>query len=143
MRSITLATMLVLAVSVPVLAQTPATGDAAADQAPVVAPAPVAGDAEAAKAPVPAPAPATGDADAGKRLAYTCTGCHGITGYKNAYPSYHVPRISGQNYQYLVSALTAYQAGTRKHPTMAAQAQSLNAQDIANIAAYLSATPTP
>lgn len=139
MRSITLATLLVLAVSAPVLAQTPATGDAVADQAPVVAPAPVAGDAEAAKA----PAPAAGDAVAGQRLAYTCTGCHGITGYKNAYPNYHVPRISGQNYDYLVAALTAYQAGTRKHPTMSAQAQSLNAQDIANVAAYLSATPTP
>ena len=109
MRSITLATLLALAFSAPVVAQTQAKGDA----------------------------------EAGKRLAYTCTGCHGITGYKNAYPNYHVPRISGQNYEYLVTALTAYQAGTRKHPTRSAQAQSLNEQDIANVAAYLSATPTP
>jgi len=134
--------MLVLAVSAPVLAQTPATGDAVADQTPVVAPAPVAGDAEAAKAPVSAPAPATGDADAGKRLAYTCTGCHGITGYKNAYPSYHVPRISGQNYEYLVAALNAYRTEQRKHPTMVAQAQSFSEQDLADIAAYLASNPT-
>ena len=71
-------------------------------------------------------------------LTYTCQGCHGITGYKNAYPSYHVPRIGGQSEQYLVNALTEYREGHRKHPTMQAQAQSFSAQDIADIAAYLS-----
>lgn len=86
-----------------------------------------------------AAAPATkGDAAVGKQLTYTCQGCHGVTGYKNAYPSYHVPRIGGQSEQYLLSALTAYKNGTRKHPTMQAQAQSFSDQDIANIAAYLS-----
>ena len=86
-----------------------------------------------------AAAPATkGDAVAGKQLTYTCQGCHGITGYKNAYPSYHVPRIGGQSEQYLLNALTEYKKGTRKHPTMQAQAQSFSAQDIADIAAYLS-----
>jgi cytochrome c553 len=91
----------------------------------------------------PAPAAATapspkGDAAAGKQLTYTCQGCHGITGYKNAYPSYHVPKIGGQSEQYLLSALTEYKKGTRKHPTMQAQAQSFSDQDIADIAAYLS-----
>ena len=89
----------------------------------------------------PAPAAATapkGNADAGKQLTYTCQGCHGITGYKNAYPSYHVPKIGGQSEQYLLSALTEYKKGTRKHPTMQAQAQSFSDQDIADIAAYLS-----
>lgn len=85
-----------------------------------------------------APALANGDAAKGKVLAYTCTGCHGITGYKNIYPHYSVPKIGGQNYQYLVAALTAYQNGDRQHPTMQAQAQSFTADDIANIAAYLS-----
>jgi cytochrome c553 len=83
--------------------------------------------------------PATkGDAAAGKQLTYTCQGCHGVTGYKNAYPSYHVPRIGGQSEQYLLNALTEYKKGSRKHPTMQAQAQSFSDQDIANIAAYLS-----
>ena len=85
-----------------------------------------------------APAPAKGDAAAGKQLTFTCQGCHGITGYKNAYPSYHVPRIVGQSEQYLLNALTEYKKGARKHPTMQAQAQSFSDQDIANIAAYLS-----
>ena len=48
---------------------------------------------------------AAGDYEAGKIKAYTCTGCHGIVGYKNTYPMYHVPRIGGQNKEYLVIAL--------------------------------------
>jgi cytochrome c553 len=99
--------------------------------------------AAATPAPAAAAAPAAatalkGDATAGKQLTYTCQGCHGITGYKNAYPSYHVPRIGGQSEQYLLNALTEYKKGTRKHPTMQAQAQSFSEQDVADIAAYLS-----
>lgn len=85
-----------------------------------------------------APAALVGDAARGKPLTYTCQGCHGITGYKNAYPNYHVPRIGGQSAQYLTNALMEYRAGKRKHPTMQAQAQSFSEQDIADIAAYLS-----
>lgn len=85
-----------------------------------------------------APAFAQGDAAKGKKLAYTCTGCHGIVEYKNAYPNYRVPKIGGQNEQYLVAALTGYKKGERNHPTMQAQAQSFSDQDIADIAAYLS-----
>ncbi|HET7359743.1 MAG TPA: cytochrome c [Rhodanobacteraceae bacterium] len=81
---------------------------------------------------------ATGDKAAGKSLVYTCAGCHGVPGYQNAYPNYHVPRIAGQNEQYIVNALHEYKQGHRKHPTMDAQAESLSDQDIENIAAYLS-----
>lgn len=76
--------------------------------------------------------------DKGAELTYTCQGCHGLTGYKNAYPNYHVPRIGGQSKQYLVNALTEYKKGSRKHPTMQAQAMSFSDEDIAAIAAYLS-----
>lgn len=82
---------------------------------------------------------AAGNADEGKPLAYTCAGCHGIAEYRNAYPSYRVPKIAGQNEQYLVNALTGYKSGERSHPTMNAQASSFSEQDIANIAAYLAA----
>ena len=85
---------------------------------------------------------AKGDPVEGKKLIYTCTGCHGIPGYKNAYPNYHVPRLGGQNEQYLVNALTEYKKGERNHPTMHAQAESFSAQDIANIASYLSSLGT-
>ena len=96
--------------------------------------------ATAAEAPAPAaPAAAlTGDATRGKGLTYTCRGCHGVTGYKNAYPNYHVPRLGGQSEVYLRNALMEYRGAKRKHPTMQAQAERFSEQDIADIAAYLS-----
>ena len=48
-----------------------------------------------------------------------CIGCHGIAGYRSSFPELHkVPKISGQSAAYIASALTAYKAGDRKHPTM-------------------------
>jgi len=94
-----------------------------------------------APAPAPAAPPAaasSGNAATGRTLAYTCQGCHGITGYKNAYPSYRVPKIGGQSAQYLTQALTEYREGKRKHPTMQAQSMSFSQQDIADLSAYLS-----
>lgn len=79
-----------------------------------------------------------GDASRGETLAYTCTGCHGVPGYRNIYPSYHVPRVWGQNADYLEIALQAYRRGSRFHQTMQAQAAGLSDQDIADIAAYFS-----
>jgi cytochrome c553 len=87
---------------------------------------------------LPAAAAPEGDLEEGRRKAYTCTGCHGIPGYRNAYPHYHVPKIGGQNYQYLLIALNAYRAGERSHPTMRAQAEGYSVDDIKDIAAYLS-----
>lgn len=84
----------------------------------------------------PEPLLANGDPDAGKIKSYTCTGCHGIPGYNNAYPTYSVPKIGGQNYEYLVSALKSYRDGERTHPTMELQASSLSEQDIKDISAY-------
>jgi len=77
-----------------------------------------------------------GDAQAGKVKSYTCTGCHGIPGYNNVYPTYKVPKIGGQNEEYLASALKAYRDGERHHSTMELQANSLSDQDIEDIAAY-------
>ena len=81
---------------------------------------------------------AEGDKAAGRKLVYTCVGCHGVPGYTNAYPQYPVPKIAGQNEQYIVNALHGYKSGDRVHPTMDAQAESLSDTDIQNIAAYLS-----
>jgi len=83
------------------------------------------------------PAHAEGDAVAGKELGYTCLGCHGIDGYRNAYPSYRVPKLGGQKAGYIEIALRGYRDGTRKHPTMAAQATSMTDQEIADVSAYL------
>jgi cytochrome c553 len=65
------------------------------------------------------PALAEGDVEAGKELGYSCLGCHGIEGYRNAYPSYRVPKLGGQ------------------HPTMVGQASSLSDQQMEDVAAYL------
>ena len=84
------------------------------------------------------PVAAKGDAAKGKQLFYTCTGCHGIADYKNAYPTYRVPKVGGQNEGYLIAALNGYKKGERSHPTMQAQAESFSDREIADIAAYLS-----
>lgn len=76
------------------------------------------------------------DIQAGGRLANTCLGCHAIEGVRNAYPSYRVPRIGGQNGQYLYNALQAYRDGDRSHPTMRAQARHLSDEEMRDIAAF-------
>lgn len=81
-------------------------------------------------------AQAAGDPVVGERKATTCLGCHGVEGYRNAYPSYHVPKLAGQHAKYIVAALTAYANGNRQHPTMQAQGSALSEQDILDIAAY-------
>jgi cytochrome c553 len=83
------------------------------------------------------PAFAEGDAAAGRELGYTCLGCHGIEGYRKAYPSYRVPKLGGQKAGYLEIALKSYRDGTRKHPTMAAQSTSLTDREIEDVSAYL------
>ena len=85
---------------------------------------------------------ADGDSAVGKVKGYTCTGCHGIAGYKNTYPMYKVPKVGGQNSAYLVAALLAYQTGERPHPTMMLQAESLSQADINDIAAWLTGVDT-
>jgi cytochrome c553 len=79
---------------------------------------------------------AQGDIEAGRAKAYTCLGCHGVDGYRNAYPSYRVPKLGGQHAEYLVSALQAYKNGDRQHATMQALAATLSEQDMQDIAAY-------
>jgi len=82
-------------------------------------------------------APPQGDARAGAGKVAMCIGCHGIAGYRSSFPElYKVPKISGQGAAYMVAALTAYQRGERKHPTMRSIAESLTEQDMADIAAY-------
>jgi cytochrome c553 len=83
-------------------------------------------------------APAGDPAEAHKKIAM-CEGCHGIPGYRTAYPDvYPVPKLGGQSAAYLANALNAYKAGQRKHPSMRGIAASLSDKDIADLAAYYS-----
>lgn len=84
-------------------------------------------------------AQAAGDADPGKAKFHTCVGCHGIPGYSNSFPNYHVPSIGGQHAEYLVAALKGYVASGRKHGSMSGNASAMSQQDMADLAAYASA----
>jgi cytochrome c553 len=85
---------------------------------------------------------ADADSAAGKEKTRMCAGCHGIDGYRIAYPQvYSVPRLGGQDAGYIAKALEQYRAGTRKHIAMEGVAASLTDQDMADIAAYYSSGP--
>jgi cytochrome c553 len=80
------------------------------------------------------------DAAKGKEKAAMCIGCHGIVGYQASFPEIHkVPMISGQGAKYIVSALSAYKKGERKHPTMKGVAASLSDADMADLGAFYEA----
>jgi cytochrome c553 len=80
---------------------------------------------------------ADGDAEAGKQKKQMCEGCHGIAGYRTAYPVvYSAPKLGGQTVGYLVKSLQDYRDGARKHPSMNGVAASLSEQDMADLAAY-------
>jgi cytochrome c553 len=69
-----------------------------------------------------------------------CQGCHGIPGYRTAYPEvYSVPKIGGQHADYIVAALKAYKSGERTHPSMIGIVGSLSDQDMQDLAAYYAA----
>ena len=66
-----------------------------------------------------------------------CIGCHGIPGYKTAFPDvYHVPMIAGQQPGYIVAALKAYKSGDRSHPSMRGIAASLSEEQMQKLADY-------
>ena len=88
-----------------------------------------------------ASAQAAGDPGAGAKKVYQCQGCHGIPGYRTAFPElYSVPKLGGQHANYIVQALQAYKKGDRNHSTMKAIAADLSDQDMADIAAYYGGT---
>lgn len=87
--------------------------------------------------------PPKGDAAAGAKKISMCVGCHGISGYKTAFPEvYSVPKIGGQQPAYIVKALQAYKSGERNHPSMRGIAATMSEQDMADLAAYYAAGPS-
>ena len=83
------------------------------------------------------PVLAGGDPVAGRAKNAMCVGCHGIPGWKTAYPdTYRVPKLGGQHEEYIVAALKQYKTGERNHPSMNGIAASLTDQDMENLAAY-------
>ena len=66
-------------------------------------------------------------------------GCHGVPGWKTAFPEvYHVPKLGGQHAAYIVTALKQYKSGERDHLTMRSIAADLSVKDMEDLAAYYS-----
>jgi cytochrome c553 len=81
--------------------------------------------------------PGAGNPAQGALKVQMCQGCHGIEGWRTAFPEvYKVPRIAGQHEAYIVKALNEYKSGERSHPSMRAIAASLSDKDMADLAAY-------
>ena len=82
--------------------------------------------------------PATGGAKVGMENYHAqCIGCHGIPGYKTAFPEvYHVPKIAGQQPAYIVAALKAYKSGERSHPSMRGIAANMSEETMKELADY-------
>ena len=85
-----------------------------------------------------------GDAAAGKSKAVTCSACHGAEGNSVA-PAW--PNIAGQNANYIVAQLKAFQPGEndapalRSDPLMTSMAMPLSDEDIRDLAVYFEGLP--
>lgn len=89
------------------------------------------------------PVQAAGDPQAGREKNSMCAGCHGIPGWRTAYPAvYSVPKLGGQHADYIVAALQAYKSGERSHPSMTGIAADLSEQDMQDLAAYYASSYT-
>ena len=90
---------------------------------------------------------AAGNVERGQaKAAAVCASCHAVNGdwSKPLLPEY--PKLAGQHYDYLVTALNAYKQGDksvvgRKNAVMMPMAKSLSKQDIEDVAAFLSKLP--
>lgn len=89
-------------------------------------------------------AQAAGDAARGEQKAkQVCAACHAVNGDWNKTLQPEYPKLAGQHYDYLVTALNAYKQGDksvigRKSAVMAPMAAGLSRQEIEDLAAFLS-----
>lgn len=88
--------------------------------------------------PAAAATPSAGNAAAGKAASAACAGCHGERGVATD-PA--LPSLAGQDAQYFVDAMRAYQEGARSDATMKQAAAGLDAAALADLAAYYAAQP--
>jgi len=75
----------------------------------------------------------SGDPESGKDKSYTCSSCHGTDGNSimGLWPS-----LAGQNAAYLEKQLALIKSGERVIPEMMGLLDSLNEQDLKDLAAY-------
>lgn len=80
-----------------------------------------------------------GDAAVGEATyaAKGCMGCHGPGGHSPNPEMF--PKTAGREETYLTEQLKAFRGGERSNPMMSPMAANLTDEDIANLAAFLSA----
>ena len=83
----------------------------------------------------PLPTQTTGDGDesAGRALAEACAACHGADG--NALGA-EMPTLAGQDARYFIKAMNAYKSGKRQHQEMFEAVETLNDEEIADLASF-------
>ena len=84
---------------------------------------------------VSASALANPSASEGKAISGQCAACHGSDGIA---VNTQYPNLAGQNYQYLVRALTHFKKGERSSPIMQGIAHGLSKAQIRDLADYYS-----
>jgi cytochrome c553 len=77
----------------------------------------------------------SGNPVTGKTRSELCQGCHGESGLSL---EDLIPNLAGQYANYIAKQLRNFQTGERKHQIMSAMAQTVNDQELTDIAAYFS-----
>lgn len=84
------------------------------------------------------PAWAAPSATAGAAISAQCAACHGSNGIS---ADTSTPNLAGQHYEYLLSQIEAYKAGTRKNAIMNEMAKALSQEQMQDLAAYFASIP--
>jgi cytochrome c553 len=84
---------------------------------------------------------AQGNAEAGQSKIAVCVACHGQSGNDSLLPN--VPKLGGQGEKYLLKQLQEIKSGVRAAPLMAGMLNTLNDQDLADVAAYFAEVEAP
>jgi cytochrome c553 len=73
----------------------------------------------------------------------SCANCHGAPAFENpTSDNFLVPRLGGQQAEYIVKALKAYKTRQRDHFFMRGIAASLSEDEMQELAAYFSSQPS-
>lgn len=82
---------------------------------------------------------AQGSAEAGQGKIAVCVACHGQSGNDSLLPN--VPKLGGQGERYLLKQMQEIKSGIRAAPLMTGMLNTLNDQDLADVAAYFADQP--
>lgn len=81
-----------------------------------------------------------GNADSGRQSSQACAACHGTAGVS---PDPVYPHLAGQDAAYTYKQLRDYRDGTRTNALMRAFVSTLSDEEMADIAAFYAAQPSP